>query len=76
MFVGWRTQVAPPPARPLAELARLALWLAALALGLVAGSEPVESLHQLHLSHGSKRHHVVPIAIHRSPASLRAGHSK
>ncbi|XP_075874907.1 neurexin-1a-beta-like isoform X7 [Nelusetta ayraudi] len=74
MFGGWRTQVSPP-ARPLAELAHLALWVAALALGFVAGSEPVESLHHIHLSHGSKRHHIVPIAIHRSPASLRAGHT-
>ena len=82
MFRGWRTQFAP--LRPIAEplnwnsvaLTHLALWI--FALGFVAGSEPsaVESLHHIHLSHGNKRHHTVPIAIHRSPASLRAGHSK
>ncbi|XP_028280122.1 neurexin-1-beta-like isoform X2 [Parambassis ranga] len=79
MFRGWRTQFAP--LRPLAEplnrnsLTHLALWI--IALGFVAGSEPgaVESLHHIHLSHGNKRHHIVPIAIHRSPASLRAGHT-
>ena len=74
------------PLRPVAEpltwssasLAHLALWITALALGFVAGSDPgaVDSLHHIHLSHGNKRHHIVPIAIHRSPASLRAGHSK
>ena len=84
MFGGWRTQFAPlrPVAEPLnrhsASLTHLALWITALALGFVAGSEPgtVESLHHIHLAHGNKRHHIVPIAIHRSPASLRAGHSK
>lgn len=84
MFGGWRTQFAPPSpvTEPLnrnsASLTHLALWITALALGFVAGSEPgaVESLHHIHLSHGNKRHHIVPIAIHRSPASLRAGHSK
>ncbi|KAA8583917.1 hypothetical protein FQN60_015125 [Etheostoma spectabile] len=84
MFGGWRTQFAPPSpvTEPLnrnsAWLTHLALWITALALGFVAGSEPgaVESLHHIHLSHGNKRHHFVPIAIHRSPASLRAGHSK
>ncbi|XP_029377792.1 neurexin-1-beta isoform X6 [Echeneis naucrates] len=83
MFEGWRSQLAPlrPVAEPLnrnsASLAHLALWITALALGFVAGSEPgtVESLHHIHLSHGNKRHHIVPIAIHRSPASLRAGHT-
>ncbi|XP_076598879.1 neurexin-1a-beta isoform X27 [Chaetodon auriga] len=83
MFGGWRTQFAPlrPVAEPLnrnsASLTHLALWISALALGFVAGSEPgaVESLHHIHLSHGNKRHHIVPIAIHRSPASLRAGHT-
>ncbi|XP_075933194.1 neurexin-1a-beta isoform X6 [Anarhichas minor] len=83
MFGGWWTQF--PPLRPLTEplnrnsasLTHLALWITALALGFVAGSEPgaVESLHHIHLSHGNKRHHIVPIAIHRSPASLRAGHT-
>lgn len=84
MFGGWRTQIIP--LRPTGEginwnpcsLTRLALWITALALGFVAGSEPgaLENLHHIHLSHGNKRHHIVPIAIHRSPASLRAGHSK
>ncbi|XP_029304984.1 neurexin-1a-beta-like isoform X3 [Cottoperca gobio] len=83
MFGGWTTQtsllrpVAEPLNRNSASLTHLALWITALALGFVAGSEPgaVESLHHIHLSHGNKRHHTVPIAIHRSPASLRAGHT-
>lgn len=75
-----------PPPRSIAEplnwnslpLPHLALWVSALVLGFVAGSEPgaVEGLHHIQLSHGNKRHHVVPVAIHRSPASLRAGHSE
>ncbi|XP_031587968.1 neurexin-1a-beta isoform X3 [Oreochromis aureus] len=81
MFRGWRTQFAPlrPVAQPRnwnsASVTHLALWI--IALGFVAGSEPgaVESLHHIHLSNGNKRHHIVPIAIHRSPASLRAGHT-
>ncbi|XP_072292885.1 neurexin-1a-beta-like isoform X21 [Eucyclogobius newberryi] len=81
MFGSWRTQFAP--LRPIVEpLNRspawyLIWWLSALALGLVLGSEPggVDSLHHAHPSHGNKRHHNVPIAIHRSPASLRAGHT-
>ncbi|KAK1905875.1 Neurexin-1-beta, partial [Dissostichus eleginoides] len=83
MFGGWRTQFSPlrpvaePPNRSPASLSHLALWITALSLGFVAGSDPgaVESLHHIHLSHGNKRHHTVPIAIHRSPASLRALHS-
>nr|XP_046257474.1 neurexin-1a-beta-like isoform X9 [Scatophagus argus] len=83
MFGDWRAQFSPlrPAAEPLnrnsASLTHLALWITALALGFVAGSEPgtVENLHHIHLSHGNKRHHIVPIAIHRSPASLRAGHT-
>ncbi|KAM4729773.1 neurexin-1a-beta isoform 19-T20 [Anableps anableps] len=81
MFRGWSAQFSP--LRPIVEplkwnsvtLKHLALWL--VALGFVAGSEPsaVESLHHIHPSHGNKRHHIVPIAIHRSPASLRAGHT-
>ncbi|KAM9727389.1 neurexin-1a-beta-like isoform 27-T27 [Menidia menidia] len=81
MFRGWRTQFAP--LRPIAEplnwksvtLTHLAVWICAL--GFVVGSESsaVENLHHIHLSHGNKRHHTVPIAIHRSPASLRAGHT-
>ncbi|XP_043993030.1 neurexin-1a-beta isoform X8 [Gambusia affinis] len=81
MFKGWSAQFAP--LRSIVEplkwnsvtLKHLALWL--VALGFVASSEPsaVESLHHIHSSHGNKRHHIVPIAIHRSPASLRAGHT-
>ncbi|XP_024152847.1 neurexin-1-beta isoform X27 [Oryzias melastigma] len=80
MFRDW-TQFAP--LRPLAEplnwnsvsLTHLALWI--IALGFVAGSEPsnVGSVHHIHLPHGNKRHHTMPLAIHRSPASLRAGHT-
>ncbi|XP_061766436.1 neurexin 1a isoform X20 [Nerophis ophidion] len=83
MLGGWRTQFIPlvPPDEPLhhnwASLTHLALWISALALGCVAGSEPstVENLHHLQVSHGNKRQHIVPIAIQRSPASLRAGHT-
>ncbi|XP_036816780.1 neurexin-1a-beta isoform X6 [Oncorhynchus mykiss] len=68
-------------------LVRLVLWMTALALGCVAGSGPdsgppggatgaVEGLHHIHLNHGGKRHHSVPIALHRWPAALlRAGHT-
>ncbi|XP_035982038.1 neurexin-1a-beta isoform X10 [Fundulus heteroclitus] len=81
MFRGWSAHFAPlrPVVEPLkwnsVTLKHLALWL--VALGFVAGSESsaVESLHHIHPSHGNKRHHIVPIAIHRSPASLRAGHT-
>ncbi|KAM4599219.1 neurexin-1a-beta isoform 16-T18 [Fundulus diaphanus] len=81
MFRGWSAHFAPlrPVVEPLkwnsVTLKHLALWL--VALGFVAGSETsaVESLHHIHPSHGNKRHHIVPIAIHRSPASLRAGHT-
>ncbi|XP_047208133.1 neurexin-1a-beta isoform X6 [Girardinichthys multiradiatus] len=81
MFRGWSAQFAPlrPVVEPLkwnsVTLKHLALWL--VALGFVVGSEPsaVETLHHIHSSHGNKRHHIVPIAIHRSPASLRAGHT-
>lgn len=78
MFGGWRTQFSPlrpvaePPNRSSASLTHLALWITALALGFVAGSDP-GAVHHIHLSHGNKRHHTVPIAIHRSPASLKAG---
>ncbi|KAK5882266.1 hypothetical protein CesoFtcFv8_020869 [Champsocephalus esox] len=78
MFGGWRTQFSPlrpvaePPNRSPASLSHLALWITALTLGFVAGSDP-GAVHHIHLSHGNKRHHTVPIAIHRSPASLRAG---
>ncbi|XP_031660915.1 neurexin-1a-beta isoform X31 [Oncorhynchus kisutch] len=65
----------------------LVLWMTALALGCVAGSGPhsgppgggteaVEGHHHIHVNHGGKRHHSVPIAIHRPPAALlRAGHT-
>ncbi|XP_077352127.1 neurexin-1a-beta-like isoform X25 [Festucalex cinctus] len=80
MLVGWRTPLVPleePLHRSRASLAHLALWITALALGSVAGSEPgaVESFHHVQLSQGNKRQHIVPIAIHRYPASLRAGHT-
>ncbi|XP_045073699.1 neurexin-1a-beta-like isoform X15 [Coregonus clupeaformis] len=61
--------------------------MTALALGCVAGSGPdsgppvgatgaMEGLHHIHLNHGGKRHHSVPIALRRWPAALlRAGHT-
>ncbi|XP_030234402.1 neurexin-1a-beta isoform X26 [Gadus morhua] len=92
MFGCWWTQVAPsrtagelckcPKQRgrypPLAGL--LALWIGAVALGFVAGSESgaADVPRHNHLSHGNKRHHTVPAAVaaaHGSPASLRAGHT-
>lgn len=81
MLVGWTTPLVPleePLHHNWASLAHLVLWITALALGSVAGSEPgaVESLHHVQLSQENKRQHVVPIAIHRIPASLRAGHSE
>ena len=95
MFRCWWTQVAPPrtpgelcrcPKRGQPSLAGLlALWIGAVALGFVAGSESgaAEAPRHNHLSHGNKRHHTVPVAAaaaaaaaHGTPASLRAGHSK
>ncbi|XP_028845758.1 neurexin-1a-beta-like isoform X27 [Denticeps clupeoides] len=66
-----------PLRRGRASAGRLALCAVALALGCVAGAGPedAEGPLQTHLTHGSRRHHSVPIAIHRSPASLRAGHA-
>ncbi|KAM9808921.1 neurexin-1a-beta-like isoform X30 [Syngnathus acus] len=80
MLVGWRTPLVPreePLHHNWASLAHLVLWITALALDSVAGSEPgaVDSLNQVQLSQGNKHQHIVPIAIHRAPASLRAGHT-
>ncbi|XP_049591050.1 neurexin-1a-beta isoform X28 [Syngnathus scovelli] len=80
MLVGWRTPLVPreePLHHNWASLAHLVLWITALALDSVAGSEPgaVDSLNQVQLSQGNKHQHIVPIAIHRAPASLRGGHT-
>lgn len=57
---------------------RLALlWMVPLTLsGLLGVAWGASSLgaHHLHHFHGSSKHHSVPIAIYRSPASLRGGH--
>lgn len=57
---------------------RLALlWTVPLTLsGLfgVAGGASSLGAHHIHHFHGSTKHHPVPIAIYRSPASLRGGH--
>ncbi|KAM8810248.1 neurexin-1 isoform 4-T4 [Eudromia elegans] len=58
---------------------RLALlWVAPLTLsGLLGAAWGASSLgaHHIHHFHGSSKHHSVPIAIYRSPASLRGGHA-
>lgn len=57
---------------------RLALlWIVPLTLsGLLGVAWGASSLgaHHIHHFHGSSKHHSVPIAIYRSPASLRGGH--
>ncbi|XP_040407842.1 neurexin-1 isoform X28 [Cygnus olor] len=58
---------------------RLALlWIVPLTLsGLLGVTWGASSLgaHHIHHFHGSSKHHSVPIAIYRSPASLRGGHA-
>ncbi|KAM9154770.1 neurexin-1 isoform 27-T27 [Pangshura tecta] len=58
---------------------RLALlWIVPLTLsGLLGAAWGASSLgaHHIHHFHGSSKHHSVPIAIYRSPASLRGGHA-
>ncbi|XP_038251383.1 neurexin-1 isoform X39 [Dermochelys coriacea] len=58
---------------------RLALlWIVPLTLsGLLGVAWSASSLgaHHIHHFHGSSKHHSVPIAIYRSPASLRGGHA-
>ncbi|XP_054049685.1 neurexin-1 isoform X24 [Rissa tridactyla] len=58
---------------------RLALlWIVPLTLsGLLGVAWGASSLgaHHIHHFHGSSKHHSVPIAIYRSPASLRGGHA-
>ncbi|XP_060026155.1 neurexin-1 isoform X20 [Lagenorhynchus albirostris] len=58
---------------------RLALlWIVPLTLsGLLGMAWGASSLgaHHIHHFHGSSKHHSVPIAIYRSPASLRGGHA-
>lgn len=57
---------------------RLALlWIVPLTLsGLLGVAWGASSLgaHHIHHFHGSSKHHSLPIAIYRSPASLRGGH--
>ncbi|XP_064020375.1 neurexin-1 isoform X42 [Pogoniulus pusillus] len=43
-------------------------------LGVAWGASSLGS-HHIHHFHGSSKHHSVPIAIYRSPASLRGGHA-
>ncbi|NWY58291.1 NRX1B protein, partial [Pandion haliaetus] len=54
------------------------LWIVPLTLsGLLGVAWGASSLgaHHIHHFHGSSsKHHSVPIAIYRSPASLRGGH--
>ncbi|XP_037261439.1 neurexin-1 isoform X20 [Falco biarmicus] len=54
------------------------LWIVPLTLsGLLGVAWGASSLgaHHIHHFHGSSKHHSVPIAIYRSPASLRGGHA-
>ncbi|XP_057288410.1 neurexin-1 isoform X23 [Pezoporus wallicus] len=54
------------------------LWIVPLTLsGLLGVARGASSLgsHHIHHFHGSSKHHSVPIAIYRSPASLRGGHA-
>ncbi|XP_059691672.1 neurexin-1 isoform X25 [Gavia stellata] len=54
------------------------LWVVPLTLsGLLGAARGASSLgaHHIHHFHGSSKHHSVPIAIYRSPASLRGGHA-
>ncbi|XP_069035813.1 neurexin 1a isoform X25 [Lepisosteus oculatus] len=61
----------------LAITVRLAFWIVPLTfscvLGVALGASNLGS-HHVHQFHGNK-HQTVPIAIYRSPASLRAGHA-
>ncbi|XP_041107301.1 neurexin 1a isoform X27 [Polyodon spathula] len=61
----------------LAVTVRLAFWIVPLTFscfeGAAWGASSLGS-HHVHHFHGSK-HHSVPVAIYRSPASLRAGHA-
>ncbi|XP_023676898.1 neurexin-1-beta isoform X23 [Paramormyrops kingsleyae] len=66
-----RLPVRDPLWRLLARVAHLLLWLLPLAAGAGLGGGG----HHGHLGHGSKHHHATPVSIHRSPASLRAGHA-
>ncbi|XP_072526637.1 neurexin-1a-beta-like isoform X22 [Salminus brasiliensis] len=53
----------------------VALCLLALVLRVTAGSEAHSGPQRSRPAQGAKHHHSVPVAIHRSPASLRAGHA-
>ncbi|XP_043910822.1 neurexin-1 isoform X15 [Protopterus annectens] len=68
----WNSRTEPVPC-----LVRLALWIVPLTfscvLGMAWGVATLGS-HHIHHFHGSK-HHAAPIAIYRSPASLRGGHA-
>ncbi|XP_042645845.1 neurexin-1 isoform X32 [Tyto alba] len=69
----------PGPASSGSAGGRLALlWIVPLTLsGLLGVAWGASSLgaHHIHHFHGSSKHHSVPIAIYRSPASLRGGHA-
>ncbi|XP_074673762.1 neurexin-1 isoform X26 [Strix aluco] len=69
----------PGPAGSGSAGGRLALlWIVPLTLsGLLGVAWGASSLgaHHIHHFHGSSKHHSVPIAIYRSPASLRGGHA-
>ncbi|XP_014817946.1 PREDICTED: neurexin-1-beta isoform X3 [Calidris pugnax] len=69
----------PGPASSGSTGGRLALlWIVPLTLsGLLGVAWGASSLgaHHIHHFHGSSKHHSVPIAIYRSPASLRGGHA-
>ncbi|XP_033859536.1 neurexin-1-beta isoform X17 [Acipenser ruthenus] len=66
-----------PSTGSLAITVRLAFWIVPLTfscfVGVTWGASSLGS-HHVHHFQGSK-HHSVPVAIYRSPASLRAGHA-
>ncbi|XP_037388562.1 neurexin-1a-beta-like isoform X24 [Pygocentrus nattereri] len=73
MLGGLRLEPLPCMRRSLSWASCMALCL--LALRVTAGSETPTGPQHSRSVQGAKHHHSVPIAIHRSPASLRAGHA-
>ncbi|XP_053917831.1 neurexin-1 isoform X29 [Cuculus canorus] len=79
VLLGATPERGPAASRSSSPGGRLALlWIVPLTLsGLFGVAWGASSLgaHHIHHFHGSSKHHSVPIAIYRSPASLRGGHA-
>ncbi|XP_022537573.1 neurexin-1a-beta isoform X18 [Astyanax mexicanus] len=75
MLGGLRLERLPCMRRSLSWASCVALCLLALVLRVTAGSEAHTGHQRPRQAQGAKHHHSVPVAIHRSPASLRAGHA-